>query len=133
MPASDQWQDDQIEEMITRLEAGETLTSIGSDPRMPSMCTIMRWESEQDTDLGARITRARDIGFHARAEKAVTEAKAAEDAQLGRLAFDAERWFLGKMRPKVYGEAAMLRHADADGNKIDLATAIALGNQRLDG
>ena len=101
-PASD-WSDDQIEEMLRRMGEGETLTSIASDPRMPSVPTMWRWEEKQD-DLGERITRAREQGFVSLAEQARDKAQKAEDPQKGRLAFDADRWFLGKMCPKRFGD-----------------------------
>lgn len=101
-PASD-WADDQIEEMLRRMGEGETMTSIASDPRMPSVPTMWRWEEKQD-DLGERITRAREQGFVSLAEKARDKAQKAEDPQKGRLAFDADRWFLGKMCPKRFGD-----------------------------
>ncbi len=106
MPGA-QWSDDQLDEMIRRMGEGETLTSISSDARMPSMASMMRWEEEQDTDLGARITQARARGWTARAEIAVEAAKVAEDAAKGRLSFDAERWFLGKMHPKKFGDKTL--------------------------
>lgn len=107
MPPAPQWSDDQIEEMLERMGNGETLTSISSDARMPSMASMMRWEEEQDTELGARITQARARGWTARAELAVEAAKTAEDASKGRLSFDAERWFLGKMHPKKFGDKTL--------------------------
>jgi hypothetical protein len=42
-----------------------------------------------------------------RAERAVIAAKTAEDAQKGRLAFDAERWFLGKVS-KALGDKTVI-------------------------
>lgn len=128
MPRSKKWAKNQIEEMLTRMMTGETLTSISSDARMPSIDTMNRWEAEQETKLGAAITRARDLGFMVRAEKAVEEAKKAEDAGLGRLAFDADRWFLAHMKPKVFG--TLIKHGNADGSNIDLAAAIAAGRER---
>lgn len=107
MTASPQWSDDQIDEMLERMGQGETLTGISSDARMPSMASMMRWEEVQD-DLGARITQARARGWTARAEKAVVAAQTSEDAPLGRLAFDAERWFLGKMYPKKFGDKTLV-------------------------
>lgn len=120
MPPHPKWADDQIEEMLEKMRSGMTLTEIASDPRMPSIQTMANWEKEQDTELGLGITRARDIGYLVRAEKAVTEAKEAKDPSLGRLAFDADRWFLGKMRPKIFGEAAMIKHANHEGEKLEL-------------
>lgn len=120
MPPHPKWSDDQIEEMLHRMRAGETLTEISADPRMPSMQTMANWEAEQDTELGLGITRARDLGYQVRAENAVINAQKAEDPQKGRLAFDANRWFLGKMRPKIFGEAAMIKHANHEGEKLEL-------------
>jgi len=88
--------DDMIEELIARLATGESLSSICSDKRMPDRRTIQRW-SERDDDLAAEIARAREVGYRERGERAVEAAKNATDAQLGRLAFDAERWYLGKL------------------------------------
>jgi hypothetical protein len=113
------FKDDQVEEMLKRMRAGDTLTSIADDPRMPSIDTMNRWEAEQD-ERGAAITRARALGYIVRAEKAVTEARSAGDPQKGRLAFDAERWFLGKMDPRRFGDAVQLKHADADGEKLPM-------------
>ncbi len=109
--------DDQVEEMLKLMGEGETLTAIAAIKGMPSIDTMNRWEDAQD-DLGAAITRARAIGYTVRAEKAVAEAKLCKDPQAGRLAFDAERWFLGKMYPKKFGDKVQL--ADADGEKIQL-------------
>lgn len=52
---------------------------------------------EADADFRRRIARAREIGYMARAAKAVQAAKTAKDPQRGRLAFDADRWFLSKI------------------------------------
>lgn len=114
---SAKFDDDQIARMIARLQAGETLTAIDEDPDMPSMATIIRWEANQD-ELGASITRAREQGYTVRADKVVKRAQTTTDPALGRLDFDAERWYLGKMHPKKFGDATTLKHADADGEKI---------------
>lgn len=88
---------DVIEELLEKLADGESLTSICDDnPRMPSRRTVARWALADD-QLARRILEAREVGFFARAERAVEEAKTAEDPIAGRLAFDAERWFLGKL------------------------------------
>lgn len=97
------WSDDLEQELIDRLEAGETITSIVEDPRMPSASTLWRWEDAQD-DFGERITRARERGYQARADKILARVKACDDPQKGRLEFDAERWYLGKMQPKRFGD-----------------------------
>lgn len=90
------WADDVIEELLEALSDGRSMRDICSDKRMPNRATIMRW-AKGDDELAASIVRAREVGYHARAERAVEEAKAATDAGLGRLAFDAERWHLSKL------------------------------------
>lgn len=110
--------DDLIEELLARLSKGESMKSICSDARMPDRETIRRW-SEKDDDLAASILRAREVGYLERGERAVEDAKAAKDAALGRLAFDAERWYLGKLsrafaEKPVQVEAKATVKVDAD-------------------
>lgn len=115
----------EIEEIIlARLAEGDALNAICADESIPVAESTVRKRAIEDEDFGARYARARSIGYDCRAERAVENARAADDAQVGRLAFDAERWYLGKMKPKVYGDAMQLRHADADGGKLDLAAVI---------
>lgn len=82
--------------VLERLAEGESLSAICSDSDMPNRSTIQRWQND-DAEFDAAVTRAREIGFEQRAERAVLEAKTAEDPSKGRLAFDAERWYLGKL------------------------------------
>ena len=88
--------EDVIEELLTALSEGKSMREICADKRMPDRATITRW-SKGDDELAASIVRAREVGYHARAEQAVEAAKSATDAGLGRLAFDAERWHLSKL------------------------------------
>lgn len=88
--------EDVIEELLAALSEGRSMREICADKRMPDRATIMRW-ARGDDELAANIVRARDVGYHARAERAVEDAKSAKDAALGRLAFDAERWHLSKL------------------------------------
>lgn len=88
--------DDVIAELLEKLADGESMSSICSDKRMPDQSTIWRW-AKRDDDLAKDIARAREVGYVNRAERAVDAAKSADDAAKGRLAFDAERWYLGKL------------------------------------
>ena len=84
------------EAIIAQLAEGNSLNKICREDGMPDRRTVQRWQ-EADTEFDAAITRAREYGFHSRAERAVEDAQTAEDAGLARLAFDAERWYLGKL------------------------------------
>jgi hypothetical protein len=139
-PASE-WTDDLVEELLSRMESGETITSIAKDPRMPSYATIWRWEDKGD-ELSERITRARERGYQARADAIMERVKVCADPQKGRLEFDAERWYLGKMQPKRFGDKLDLTSGGdkigRDTNEVEAATrlaALASGilNRGLDG
>lgn len=84
------------EAILERLSEGESLSTICADEAMPNRSTVQRWQID-DTEFDAAVTRAREAGMHVVAEKAVAAAKIATDASLGRLAFDADRWYLGKL------------------------------------
>lgn len=84
------------ETILQRLAEGESLSAICKTDGMPDRSTVQRWQND-DSDFDAAVTRAREYGFEQRAADAVKDAKAATDAGLARLAFDAERWYLGKL------------------------------------
>lgn len=84
------------ETIVDRLAEGESLSSICRDKDMPCWRTVHNWMND-DEDFAAQVTRAREVGYQLRADRAILEAKSAEDAAKGRLAFDAERWYLGKL------------------------------------
>jgi hypothetical protein len=86
----------QRSEILKRLIEGESLSLICRSSGMPDRRTVQRWQNE-DEEFDAAVTRAREDGFEVRAAEAVSDAKRAEDAAKGRLAFDAERWYLGKL------------------------------------
>lgn len=85
-----------IEELCNRLAEGNSLVQVCKADDMPSVRTVQNWMRD-DAELDAQITRAREVGYLIRADRAIEAAKCAEDASLGRLAFDAERWYLGKL------------------------------------
>lgn len=88
--------DKQREIILERLAQGESLSAICRDKGMPSREAVRLWQNA-DEQFDLAVTRAREDGYEKRATEAVEMAKVAEDAALGRLAFDAERWYLGKL------------------------------------
>lgn len=85
-----------IDSLIDGLSEGKSLSQLCKGKGMPDRRTVQRWANGED-DLAERVREAREIGYHARAERAVEEARSAKDPIAGRLAFDAERWYLGKL------------------------------------
>jgi hypothetical protein len=107
--------DDVREHILAELENGRSLLSICKDEGMPNRSTVQRWQKD-DEEFDAAVTRAREDGFHYLAEQARIKAHTAEDAAKGRLAFDADRWYLGKLsnafsdnKPQKLDHAVTLR------------------------
>lgn len=125
MPDS-RWTDDQIQEMLQHMADGIPIVHIEKMPGMPSADSMERWEAAGDP-LAGSITRARARGWDKRAADAVVTAKAAEDPSKGRLAFDAERWFLSKLAPRKYGDKTLL----GSDPENPLPTAVSLDMSKL--
>ena len=88
--------DDVREQILAMLMEGRSLSSICKEPGMPNRATVQRWQKD-DEEFDAAVTHAREEGFHLLAEQARLNAQTATDPAKGRLAFDADRWYLGKL------------------------------------
>lgn len=114
-----------VEELLEALRDGRSMREMCADKRMPSREIVRQW-AEADDDLALAITRAREVGWYDRAERAVEDARQAPDAQKGRLAFDAERWFLGKVSKTFADKTVIAGDKDAPfahSHTIDLTGA----------
>lgn len=100
-----------IDKVIELLAQGLAIIDIEEMDGMPDRSTIARWEGAGDENA-SRIARARVVGIDARVEAAVRRAQSATDAALGRLAFDADRWYASKVNPKKFGDKLGLGQAD---------------------
>ena len=100
----------------------------GSQTEAAQMCGIHRRRIDErelaDDNFRARIARAREIGYAARAEQAVIAAKSADDAVKGRLAFDAERWWLSKIAPRQYGDKVAQEISGPGGGPVQTVARI---------
>jgi hypothetical protein len=111
---------------------------------MPDKATVFRWlaQNEGFRDQYARAREAQadalfdemldiaDDGSNdwmerKREDGSTEEVLNHEHIQRSKLRIDARKWMAGKLRPKVYGDATTLKHADADGEKLDLASVVA--------
>lgn len=91
------------DEIIRAIEDGQGLVAICNQDHMPCRKTVHTWLRQHEAFLH-RYTRAKEVGCDAIADEALAEALVAKDAPLGRLHFDARRWYVGKLAPKKYGE-----------------------------
>ena len=117
---------------------------------IPSAATFWRWHME-DEAIRDNLARARENGVERLMDECVDIADTAhegveveEDADgtvvktkrgdmLGhrKLRIDTRLKYAQMIAPRKY--APMQKHADSDGNNIDLAAALAAGNARVDG
>jgi len=107
--------------ICAKLADGESLRSICDASAMPDKSTVLRWLMARG-DFRDHYARARELGADAMAELALSEATAAmkpEDVQRARLAFDARKWWAGKVAPKKYGERVATEVSGPDGRPIE--------------
>jgi hypothetical protein len=109
------------EEICERLSEGESLIQICRDPHMPSRTTVLGWQ-KTDPDFRSRCAHAREAQGEWTAEDiAETERELREgliDAQTAKVLISSKQWRAAKLKPKVYGDSTMLKHADANGEAI---------------
>lgn len=110
---------EQVEEICTRLWAGEPLAQICRDEHMAAARTVYQW-MDADPQVETVIAQARKHGAHAIAVDALNIAdNLTGDPQRDRLRVDTRLKLLAKWSPKDYGDSTQLRHADANGEKLD--------------
>lgn len=131
-----------------RLADGESLRSICDDDAMPAKSTVFKWLSQDET-FADQYARAREAQADSLADDILPIAddsrndwlkkwgeedenagwvQNAEAMRRAQIRIDARKWLAGKMAPKKYGDATMLKHADADGQKLTPILNVTLGS-----
>lgn len=120
-----------LAEMVGRLSKGETLAQVCRSPHMPNALTVATW-CAAEPDVAELIARARQHGFDAIAQEAVDIVDGLKPVQgvpvdpgRDKARADVRLRLLSKWDPRRYGDAVQLRHADADGEKLDVAPMVA--------
>jgi hypothetical protein len=124
-------------EICARLAEGEPLRVICRDPHMPAWRTVYDW-IEADSDLAARIARARKLGFDAIAEEALEIAdtpvvgeeteddgdkvKVKRGDMLGhrKLQVETRLKLLAKWCPAKYGDRTAMELTGANGGPVQI-------------
>lgn len=113
-----------VDEICARLLAGEPLAQICRDSRMPPPPVLWDW-GKQDAEIERALSDARDHGSDAIAMDALDIADdLSGDPKRDKLRVDTRLKLLAIWNPKRYGDNVQLRHADADGNKLDTAPLV---------
>ena len=124
------YSDELFAEITWRIAQGEPLTTICQDDHMPGVGTVNAW-LRADEELSDAYERARAIGYDHLAESLLHVASGHEDHSTGdtqrdKLVVDTTLRLLKCWDPKRYNENAVVqvRHADADGGKLDTAPQV---------
>lgn len=106
------WTKDKEDEIITRIEQGETLLAICRDEHMPDRATFYRW-LDVHSGLRDRYANARETQAHSLIEEAmeaVREASTRDEAIIARVRSDLMCRVAGKLN-KVYADRVQHNHA----------------------
>ncbi|WEQ51199.1 hypothetical protein LV478_11725 [Komagataeibacter oboediens] len=102
------------EEILERLEEGESLSGICSLDGMPTEGAVRYWAQTDHDGFAARYARARERGLEKHADEIIKIADTARDsdsASAARVRVDARKWILSKLLPKQYGDKLNLEHS----------------------
>ena len=114
--------------VLLRLVQGESLVAITADKNMPGQRTVYD-RIDKDSEFAQKYAQARARQADSIAEMALHEAIKAVDPQLGRLAYDARKWFAGKVAPKKWGDSVKIEneHSGPGGKPLQVVS-IATSN-----
>jgi hypothetical protein len=114
------YSDELADKVLDGLAEGKSLVDVCADPSLPSVRTVMQWAADNE-EFAQRYVRAREAQAEVMDDKILKAAdKAKEDPQAARVQIDAYKWRAAKLAPKKYGDATTIKHADADGEKIEM-------------
>jgi hypothetical protein len=117
-----------VETICEQLAKGQALAAICRGRGMPSVRTFLQWADEQD-GVAVEYTRAlaaRGEWFAAEHDRIRKTAKDRDSAAVARVQLSALEWQMSKMAPKRYGDATVLKHANADGEPVARLTGSAI-------
>ncbi len=119
-----------IDKIVEQLREGEPLAAICRQPGMPSPDAVARW-CEADEGAARAIARARELGEDAialdilRISDGLSPVPGVpQESQRDKLRVDTRLKLLAKFNPKRWGDSTQIKHADADGNKLDTAPLV---------
>jgi hypothetical protein len=115
-------EDDTRATILKLLAEGQSLSAICRADGMPSREAVRLWQRD-DPEFDLAVTHAREDGLEKRADEAIQAARDAKDAALGRLAFDADRWYIGKLS-NAFSDKQKHEHTGANGRPIETVSRI---------
>lgn len=115
---------DELAHQICQLVAlGSNLDRICAAEGTPDKATVYKWLRESVSFFND-YARARELRADSRSDRIdgyIQSLVAGElDAQAVRVIIDAEKWQAAHEQPKRYGDATLLKHADPEGNALNI-------------
>ena len=111
--------------IVDGISEGKTLRQLCRDIGI-GVRTIYDWQ-DRDGEFAARFARARELGFDAIADEALEIVDDTnEEAASRRVRAETRLKLLAKWDPRRYGDSVQLKHADADGDKLDVGGPVAV-------
>lgn len=113
-----------VEAICERLIAGESMTSIGTDPEMPSTNAIYVALANDD-EFRKRIARAREAQQDAEIDRTIDLADSAtpETVNTVKLQIWARQWRAAKLAPKRYGDKTQTEITGAEGGPLQVTVS----------
>lgn len=131
------WKEDEIEEtfnyIIGKIKQGNSLRSVLREKGTPESHTFYKWIDNDESKLLHYVRACKDRADYIFedilniCDKTDDDIIVDEDGneitnhnviQRDRLRVDSRKWMLGKMNPKKYGDASLLKIGDQDGNEL---------------
>lgn len=148
MPYSEQRRKEIIDYVCSEMENGRSLRSILKDPDMPVMNTFYDW-IDDNKELMKQYARACEARTDYYADEIIEiadtqNADAYVEPESGRtvidgqaiqrskLMVDTRRWLMGKLQPKKYGDAALIKLGNPDGEELKLNAVFSYDPLRAD-
>lgn len=107
-----------IKAILAEIASGRPLTSVCTSPELPGYVTWYEW-MKADEQLVKEYARAcsdrADVIFEKLGDLSNDVKDGKIEPNAARVAADIEKWRLGKMKPKVYGDRAQLDHGVGEG------------------
>jgi hypothetical protein len=106
-------QQQQLTGAMHRLANGESMASIGRDPKMPGATTLYDWIDADETGKRAESyarARERQADFGADEIREIADNQDL-DPNSRRIMVDARKWIAAKLKPRVYGDKIDHKHS----------------------
>ena len=122
-----------VDEILSHIAAGESLTAISKDKHLPARKTFCQW-LDQRPALYGRYVRARELQADSYADKIADTSKKLLDGEMdpnaARVAIDGFKWIACKLRPGQYGDRAELKVEHTGGGYLEVLRLIAEREKR---